>query len=354
MEQHRKNPACASCHRVIDPLGLALENFDVTGKWRIKDNGVPIDASSQMYDGTQIDGPATLRSALLKHKDAFLLSFTENLMTYALGRRVAAERHAGDPPHHASGGAAGLPDVVVHSGRGAERRVPVEQWGEGRCSLVRSTCPAGPCSRAWASRSRCRCSMRWCRPTAWGSQANRKTPPRRHRDGARRRRQHRDRHPEEHVVAGGRRLGFRSHAERAVSPLEPYRDYLTIVSNTDVRNAEAFTAPEIGGDHFRSAAVFLTQAHPHQTQGSDLRAGISLDQIYAQKVGGETPIPVDAAVHRKRRSGRRLLLRLFVRLHRLDQLGIAVRAAADGARSACRVRSTVRRRRDPGSADGAA
>jgi hypothetical protein len=88
MEQHRKNPACASCHRAIDPLGLALENFDVTGKWRIKDNGVPIDASSQMYDGTQIDGPATLRGALLKHKDAFLLSFTENLMTYALGRRV--------------------------------------------------------------------------------------------------------------------------------------------------------------------------------------------------------------------------------------------------------------------------
>jgi hypothetical protein len=77
----------------------------------------------------------------------------------------------------------------------------------------------------------------------------------------------------------------------ALSPLEPYREYLTIVSNTDVRNAEAFTPPEIGGDHFRSAAVFLTQAHPHQTQGSDLRAGTSLDQLYAQKVGSETPIP---------------------------------------------------------------
>ena len=54
-----------------------------------------------------------------------------------------------------------------------------------------------------------------------------------------------------------------------LSPLEPYRQFVTIVSHTDVRNAEAFTAPEIGGDHFRSAAVFLTQAHPHQTQGSD-------------------------------------------------------------------------------------
>ena len=88
MEEHRKNPACASCHRVIDPLGLALENFDVTGRWRIKDNGFPVDASGVMYDGTKLDGPAGLRSALLKHQDVFLETFTESLMTYALGRRV--------------------------------------------------------------------------------------------------------------------------------------------------------------------------------------------------------------------------------------------------------------------------
>ena len=77
----------------------------------------------------------------------------------------------------------------------------------------------------------------------------------------------------------------------ALSPLEPWREYLTIVSNTDVRNAEAFIPPEIGGDHFRSAAVFLTQAHPKQTQGSDLKAGTSLDQLFAEKYGEETPIP---------------------------------------------------------------
>ncbi|MBY0495754.1 MAG: DUF1552 domain-containing protein [Cyanobacteria bacterium] len=77
----------------------------------------------------------------------------------------------------------------------------------------------------------------------------------------------------------------------ALSPLEPWRDYVTIVSNTDVRNAEAFLPPEIGGDHFRSAAVFLTQAHPKQTQGSDLKAGTSLDQLFAQKYGQETPMP---------------------------------------------------------------
>jgi hypothetical protein len=77
----------------------------------------------------------------------------------------------------------------------------------------------------------------------------------------------------------------------AMTPLEPWREYITIVSNTDVRNAEAFLPPEIGGDHFRSAAVFLTQAHPHQTQGSDLKAGTSLDQLFAQKFGQETPMP---------------------------------------------------------------
>ncbi len=77
----------------------------------------------------------------------------------------------------------------------------------------------------------------------------------------------------------------------SLSPLEPWREQVTIVSNTDVRNAEAFTLPEIGGDHFRSSAVFLTQQHPKQTEGSDVHAGTSLDQMYARKFGQETPIP---------------------------------------------------------------
>ena len=88
MEEHRKNPTCHSCHRVIDPLGLALENFDVTGAWRIKDNEVPVDSVGDLYDGTKMTGPAGLRQALLNHSDMVLRSFTENLMTYALGRRV--------------------------------------------------------------------------------------------------------------------------------------------------------------------------------------------------------------------------------------------------------------------------
>ena len=77
----------------------------------------------------------------------------------------------------------------------------------------------------------------------------------------------------------------------SLQSLEPFRDHLTIVSNTDVDPANPFTATEIGGDHFRSSAVFLTQAHPKQTQGADLFAGVSLDQLYAKRVGQETVIP---------------------------------------------------------------
>ena len=88
MEAHRANPSCTSCHRLIDPIGLALENFDVTGVWRIKDNGVPVDPSTVLFDGTPLNGPASLRQAIVKYSDAFLGNFTENLLTYALGRRV--------------------------------------------------------------------------------------------------------------------------------------------------------------------------------------------------------------------------------------------------------------------------
>src|SRR5688500_4693557 len=77
----------------------------------------------------------------------------------------------------------------------------------------------------------------------------------------------------------------------ALHSLEPFRDYLTIISNTDVRQAEPFAPHEIGGDHFRSSAVFLTQSHPTQTEGSNVYVGTSLDQMYAQRFGQETPIP---------------------------------------------------------------
>jgi len=88
MEQHRKNEPCRSCHQLMDPIGLALENFDAVGAWRAKDAGLPVDAVGKMFDGTKLDGPVSLRQAILGHSDAFLQTFTENLLAYALGRVV--------------------------------------------------------------------------------------------------------------------------------------------------------------------------------------------------------------------------------------------------------------------------
>jgi len=93
MEQHRRNPACASCHRMIDPAGLALENFDAIGGWRTRDGGTrgaPVDASGQLIDGTQINGVVELRAALLREPEIFVRTMTEKLMTYALGRGLTA------------------------------------------------------------------------------------------------------------------------------------------------------------------------------------------------------------------------------------------------------------------------
>ena len=86
MEEHRANPACNACHQIMDPIGLALENFDAIGKWRIKDGGAKIDASGVMFDGTDLDGPVGLRAAILDRSEAFVGSFTENFLAYGLGR----------------------------------------------------------------------------------------------------------------------------------------------------------------------------------------------------------------------------------------------------------------------------
>jgi hypothetical protein len=88
MEMHRTNPTCSACHRFMDPLGLALDNFDVIGKWRIRENGMPLDTRGEMWDGTEVSSPQGLRTALLALPDSLARTFTENLMAYALGRRI--------------------------------------------------------------------------------------------------------------------------------------------------------------------------------------------------------------------------------------------------------------------------
>jgi hypothetical protein len=88
MEAHRANATCAGCHRLMDPIGLALENFDAIGRWRDLDAGSAIDPTGQLWDGTKLEGPASLRRALLDRSGVFLQNFTEKLMMYGLGRRI--------------------------------------------------------------------------------------------------------------------------------------------------------------------------------------------------------------------------------------------------------------------------
>ncbi|HVG72224.1 MAG TPA: DUF1592 domain-containing protein, partial [Vicinamibacterales bacterium] len=93
LEAHRRNPACAGCHRMIDPAGLALENFNAVGAWRSRDGGTrgtPVDASGQLVDGTKVDGVVALRQALMREPEIFVGTVTEKLLTYALGRGLVA------------------------------------------------------------------------------------------------------------------------------------------------------------------------------------------------------------------------------------------------------------------------
>ena len=110
LEQHRSKPGCNQCHGVIDPIGLALENFDAIGRWRDVDSEAkaPIDASTVLPNGQAVDGPAQLRDALFGGRDLFVRAFTEKLMMYALGRELQAVRHAPGARRGAPRGGAGL------------------------------------------------------------------------------------------------------------------------------------------------------------------------------------------------------------------------------------------------------
>ena len=264
-----------------------------------------------LYDGTPMSGPAGLREALLKHQDAFLLSFTEHLMTYALGRRIEAFDMAAVRKVIRDAGAAGLEALGVRPRRGQLAGIPDEPGGS------RSRRPSrdrGPGTRDRGKRAeQCIITKKHLsRRTALkglgvtiglpfleamvpARTALAKTAATRIRLAA---------IEMVHGSAGATVIGLQKNmwspatvgadfdlSPTSLMPLSALKEHLTIVSNTDVRNAEAFELPEIGGDHFRSSAVYLTQSHPKQTQGSDVLSGTSLDQFYAKKVGHETPIP---------------------------------------------------------------
>ena len=316
MEEHRRNPACTSCHRVIDPIGLALDNFDVTGKWRIKDNGVPVDATrpavrrhqdrrpggaarrapqSQAGGASELHRtaddlraraaassrttcrPCARSSATPRRNDYKMSSFITGIVNSGAFRMSKATRERDDGRK-----------VRCRAGLQPGRQRETDD-GDQQASGI---CRDEPCCRGWARPWRCRSSKRCSRtPAQAEGGARRQAALRRHRDGARLGRQHGVRPAEESVVAGAR-SGRPSICRRACSARSSRTASSSPSSVTPTcETPRRSPAPEIGGDHFRSAAVFLTQAHPHQTQGSDLKAGTSLDQLVAQKFGQDTPIP---------------------------------------------------------------
>ncbi len=140
LAQHRASPVCSSCHNVIDPIGLSLDNFDVTGAWRIKDRGVAVNAAGQLYDGTPLNGVADLRAALVARSDVFVTHLTERLLSYALGRRVEYLRHAHRAADRERREGGRLSHVGPDPRRGQQRGVPHgERRPDRRAAAVRTT-----------------------------------------------------------------------------------------------------------------------------------------------------------------------------------------------------------------------
>ena len=146
LAEHRKNPACAGCHKMMDPIGLALENFNAVGMWRSVDSGAPIDPAGQLYDGTKLDGPVSLRKAILAKKGAFVASFTDNLLTYGLGRLTgyqdmpaarAIEREAAKNDYRFSSFVLGIVKSVPFQMRKADDPVTTAQAAGGARTAAR-------------------------------------------------------------------------------------------------------------------------------------------------------------------------------------------------------------------------
>jgi hypothetical protein len=146
MEQHRKNPSCSSCHKMMDPIGLALEQYDVTGKIRLRDNGMPIDSKGDLWDGSTATNAVELQQALLRREDALLRTFTRNLMAYAVGRRMEASdmpsvrrivREAKTKQHRLSAYILGVVNSPAFRMQRAESSTTVESGASGAASPLR-------------------------------------------------------------------------------------------------------------------------------------------------------------------------------------------------------------------------
>ncbi len=284
MELHRANPACASCHKIMDPIGFSLENFDLVGRWRTVEGKSPINASGQLVDGTQLNGPDTLRSALLSRFDSGFEKPLGETVDIRIGAGHASIRHAIRPSHHPRCRQGQLQILILDPGRRKQRYISNAPEigselegalmfiskrhldrrtflrGTGVCvalPLLESMVPAQTPVAKTAAASKSRLS---CIYVPHGATMDKWTP-----------------------ATEGKGFAF----TEILAPLEKYRDRINVISNTAHANAAGVNS-DAGADHTRSAAVFLSGAHPQKER---VQVGTTIDQIFAQKLGQDTPLP---------------------------------------------------------------
>ena len=306
MAQHRANPVCATCHTMIDPLGFALENFDAIGRWRTVDESFnPIDASGVLPDGTKFNGVAELRAALVRRPERFVATVTEKLLTYALGRGL---EHYDMPA---------VRRIVPTSAQG-RLQVP-DAHPRNRQELSVLDAKSGEREPATASpRGSSERALRSARPYSreervHGHHEDGAAPadvPARHGRGDRAAAARRDGAGASRGGAAPRRqrLGFfyvpngmylpNFHPDGVgdkdfeftpvLKPLEPFREQVIVVSG--LSNLGVISPNEGGGVHTRAHAGWLNGVLPKHTEGADIKAGKTIDQYAADKLGADTPL----------------------------------------------------------------
>ncbi len=276
MEQHRANAICASCHSRMDPLGFALENYDGVGEWRAKDAGSPIDASGKLPDGTHFNGPAGLQHPLLTaHRDEFLATVTEKLLTYALGRGLEYYDK---------------PAIRAIAREAAERKLSF--LGIGNRNREKSTVPNEENPRTMIVTKKSlhrRTFLRGIGTTLALPFLDAMVPALRASGAAKpdvrlasytfRTGDH------EGLDSRNRRRRFRVHAHYEGAGAIP-RPRCVFSSLTQISGR---ALGDGAGDHARAGATWLTGVHPKKTE-VDIHAGISADQIAAQELGKNTQL----------------------------------------------------------------
>ncbi len=283
MERHRNDPDCASCHGRMDPLGFALESFDAVGAWRSDDDGRAIDDSGRLPAGREFRGPEGLRAVLRTRRDAFARCLAEKMLTYALGRGLDRSDRRAVRPDRLPPGARRIP--VLRPRAGDRREPAIPRAREARRTTMRRT---SNISRRTALKglgvSIALPILEAMRPGQLrAGSADRADAPLRVAfvyvpNGV-----HMPDWTPRALAGAGLDL------PPILEPLRAVKDDVLVLSGLTLNPARALG--DGGGDHARAMASFLTGRHPRKTDGADLQAGISVDQLAAREVGSSTRFP---------------------------------------------------------------